>query len=215
MSAAAQPTGLLIVVAAPSGAGKTSLVNALIARDSNIVLSISHTTRPRRPSEADGRDYHFVTQREFERMRAAREFLESAAVFGHRYGTSKAAVDAELGAGRDLILEIDWQGAQQVRERYRDAVSLFILPPSRAALIERLRRRGQDDPAVIAHRMAKAESEMSHYAEFDYLIVNDDFEHALGQLQAVVDAERLRTARHGPRLGFLLDDLLSGPDAVQ
>ncbi len=203
--------GLLLVISAPSGAGKTSLVNALVQRDRNILVSVSHTTRPKRASETDGSDYHFVSQAEFHTMRDAGEFLEFAEVFGHFYGTARSLVQSELQAGRDLLLEIDWQGAQQVRRHYPGAVSIFVLPPSRPALAERLRNRGQDDDAVIARRTAKAVTEMSHYGEYDYLLVNEDFERALSDMETIVAAERLRTPRQSTRLGTLLDELLSQP----
>jgi guanylate kinase len=201
--------GLLLVISAPSGAGKTSLVNALVQRDPNILVSVSHTTRPRRASEADGRDYHFVSRDEFEAMRGAGDFLESADVFGHCYGTSRSWVDNHLSAGRDVLLEIDYQGARQIRTQLPQAVSLFILPPSRPALVERLRKRGLDDESVIAARTAKAVTEMSHYDEYDYLVVNDAFDQALSDIEAVVRAERHRTERQQRRLGTLLRELLS------
>jgi guanylate kinase len=202
-------SGLLLVISAPSGAGKTSLVNALVRGDSNIVVSVSHTTRPKRASETDGSDYHFVTQDRFEEMCAAGQFLEHAEVFGHFYGTAQPYVETHLRAGRDVLLEIDWQGARQVREHYVQAVSLFILPPSRQALAERLRKRGLDGEAVIAERTAKAVAEMSHHDEYDYLVVNDVFEQALSDIEGVVRAERQRTVRQRNRLGTLLRELLS------
>jgi guanylate kinase len=208
-AAADVPAGLLIVISAPSGAGKTSLVNALVRDDPNIRVSVSHTTRPKRPSENDGVHYHFVSRSEFARMQAAQDFVESAEVFGNYYGTSRQALAAELAAGHDLLLEIDWQGAQQVRQRFPEALTLFILPPSRETLIDRLHKRGQDDEAVIAKRTAKAVEEMSHHSEYDYLIVNDDFEQALSDIKTVVHAERLRTRQQRVRLRALLVELLS------
>ena len=215
MKSARVEPGLLIVVSAPSGAGKTSLVNALVERDPNIVVSISHTTRARRGTERDGVNYHFVDAAVFGAMRDAGAFLEHATVFGNSYGTSREQVERELAAGRDVLLEIDWQGAQQIRRSFPSAVSLFILPPSHAALDERLRRRGQDDAAAIAKRTAEAELEMSHYAEYDYLIVNDRFDDAIADLLAIVRAERLRTGRQTQRRRALLADLLSRGKSIQ
>ncbi|MDH5357815.1 MAG: guanylate kinase [Gammaproteobacteria bacterium] len=183
-------SGSLFIVAAPSGAGKTSLVNALVAKHPSIRLSVSHTTRPARAGEVDGQDYFFINQEQFAQMRDAGAFLESATVFDNFYGTSSEAVMAQLKQGYDVILEIDWQGAAQVRRNYPDSISIFILPPSKLALEQRLRGRGQDDEETIARRMRDAEAEMSHYIEFDYLIVNDDFDQALGNLAAVIKAKR-------------------------
>ncbi|MFU8816616.1 MAG: guanylate kinase [Pseudomonadales bacterium] len=199
--------GLLLIVSAPSGAGKTSLVAALLERDRQLVVSVSHTTRKRRQKERAGVDYHFIDQPQFERMAQAGEFLEHAEVFGNRYGTSVAAVDSERRSGRDVILEIDFQGAGQVRARYPDAVSVFILPPSTEALQSRLTGRGQDDDSVIRERLAKARWEMSHYADYDYLLVNDDFDAALAELACIVRSERLRLPRQQRRLQPLLRDL--------
>lgn len=199
--------GLLLIVSAPSGAGKTSLVAALLERDPQLVVSVSHTTRRRRPKERDGVNYHFVDQPRFQAMAEAGEFLEHAEVFGNRYGTSVAAVDAERRSGRDVILEIDFQGAGQVRARFADAVSVFILPPSTEALQNRLMGRGEDDDSVIRERLAKARWEMSHYADYDYLLVNDDFSEALAELACIVRAERLRLPRQQRRLQPLLRDL--------
>ncbi len=182
--------GSLFIVAAPSGAGKTSLVKALVEQEPNIKLSVSHTTRPPRQGEVNGVDYWFVSQDEFAQMRDQSAFLESATVFDNSYGTSYAAVESELEKGFDVILEIDWQGAQQIRTSCDECASIFILPPSKSALEERLRGRGQDDEETIARRMRDAENEMSHYIEFDYLIVNDDFELALADLVAVISARR-------------------------
>ena len=187
-------TGLLLILSAPSGAGKTSLYRALLERMEGVVASVSHTTRSPRPGEVDGRDYHFVGEEEFRRLVEAGAFLEHAWVFDRYYGTSREAVEKERETGRDVVLEIDWQGGRQVRERVPEAVSVFILPPSREALRERLEGRGQDDPEVIERRMRDAEAEISHYAEYDYVIINDDFEEALDSLVAVVKAERCRLA---------------------
>ena len=200
--------GLMLIVSAPSGAGKTSLVTALLERDPRLVVSVSHTTRPRRPREQNGVNYHFVDAARFQAMIDADEFLEHAEVFGNRYGTSAQAVDRERRAGRDVILEIDFQGAAQVRRRYPDAVSIFILPPSTAALASRLTGRGEDDEQVIRHRLDKARWEMSHYHDYDYLVVNDEFEHALADLGCIVRAERLRRTRQETDLAGLLVDLL-------
>jgi guanylate kinase len=199
--------GILFIVSAPSGAGKTSLVKALLANDRGLGLAISYTTRRPRPGEQNGVHYHFVDASTFGAMVDAGDFLEHAEVFGNRYGTAEATVRAELVRGRDLVLEIDWQGARQVRTRFPAAVSVFVLPPSLAALEERLRGRGQDGPEVIAGRMARARSELSHHREYDYLVVNDRFEDALFDLGCVVRAERLRHDRQAERLSGLLTGL--------
>ncbi len=200
--------GILFIVSAPSGAGKTSLLRALLPQEENLVLSVSHTTRPPRPGEVDGVHYHFVSEETFLRMAAEGAFLEQAEVFGNHYGTSEAAVREQLAAGHDVVLEIDWQGARQVRRVFPDAVSIFIAPPSIEALRERLSGRGQDDPEVIERRMADARSELSHYPEYDYLVINDDFETALQELRCIVRAERLReprsAARHQAALAAML-----------
>ncbi len=203
--------GMLIIVSAPSGAGKTSLVAALLERDRRLVVSVSHTTRNRRPREREGVNYYFVDDGRFQAMITSGEFLEHAEVFGNRYGTSAAAVDAQRATGRDVILEIDFQGAAQVRGRYPDAVSIFILPPSTAALASRLTGRGEDDPGVIQQRLNKARWEMSHYRDYDYLVVNDDFDVAVGDLECIVRAERMRLARQQIRQDALLADLLRDP----
>jgi len=199
---------LLLIVSAPSGAGKTSLVAALLERDPQLVVSVSHTTRRRRATERDGVNYHFVDHARFDRMAAAGEFLEHAEVFGNHYGTSVAAVESQRRQGRDVILEIDFQGASQVRARFPDAVSIFILPPSAEELQNRLTKRGQDDDSVIRERLAKARWEMSHYADYDYLVVNDQFDAALTEMSCIVSAERLRLPRQQRRLGPLLEALL-------
>jgi guanylate kinase len=187
--------GTLYILSAPSGAGKTSLLKALRERDGRLHVSVSHTTRAMRPGELDGVHYHFVHQATFLAKVERGDFLEHAEVFGNYYGTDEASVRAQLEAGRDSVLEIDWQGAQQVRRRFPDAVSIFILPPSPEALHERLSNRGQDSEEVIQGRMREAVSEMSHYAEFDYLVFNDVFESALDELAAIVTARRLRLER--------------------
>jgi guanylate kinase len=200
--------GILYILSAPSGAGKTSLLKALRQQDSGLHVSVSHTTRDMRPGEQDGIDYHFVSQDEFLRMVGEGGFLEHAEVFGNYYGTSEDALKAELKAGYDTVLEIDWQGARQVRQRFPEAVSIFILPPDQQALRERLDARGQDSEETIQRRMNQAVEEMSHYAEFDYLIINDDFDTALAQLAAVVSAQRQRlgyqTAHNDARIRDLL-----------
>ncbi len=204
-----QLAGTLFIVSAPSGAGKTSLVKALLESTPDLVVSVSHTTRAMRPGERDGVDYHFVDVETFHGMVEAGAFLEHAQVFDNFYGTSQAAVEAELAAGRDVILEIDWQGARQVRRLMPDAVGVFIVPPSREALEQRLRGRGQDSDEIIARRMRDAQSEASHYGEYDYLVVNDDFDLALKQLWAVIEARRLRLGAQSVRHERLLRDLLS------
>jgi guanylate kinase len=199
----------VFIVSAPSGGGKTSLVNALLAADERLRVSVSHTTRAKRPGEVDGVNYHFVDPGCFEHMIAAGEFLEHAQVFGNRYGTSRAAVLSLLQKGLDVILEIDWQGGQQVRRLLPDCTGIFILPPSRAELSKRLRNRGEDDEATIRRREAEAKAEMSHYAEYDYLVVNDEFAPALSDLQTIVKAARLRTPRQAARMPELLSALVA------
>lgn len=199
--------GTLYVVSAPSGAGKTSLVKALLASMDGIVVSVSHTTRPKRPGEVDGKDYHFTDEAHFRAMIEAGEFLEYAQVFDNFYGTSRGAVLSCLERGEDVILEIDWQGARQVREQFPDCRSIFILPPSKAALRERLTGRGQDSEAVIARRLRDAEADMTHYDEFDFVVVNDVFERALKDLEAIVTAQRLTLARQARRLARLIAEL--------
>lgn len=202
------PNGTLYVISAPSGAGKTSLVKALLGRDPGLHLSVSYTTRRPRPGEIDGLHYHFVAHERFQAMVAAGAFLEHAQVYGNWYGTAEATLRDELAAGRDLILEIDWQGAHQVRNRFPEAVGIFILPPDLATLEARLRGRGQDDAAVIAGRMAQARAEIVHHLDYDYLVINDDFEVALDDLAAIVRARRLLHPIRSPLLGPLLADLL-------
>jgi guanylate kinase len=191
--------GLLFIVAAPSGAGKSSLVNAVLAEDPGLRLSISYTTRAPRPGEANGREYHFVDRETFLRMAAAGDFLESAEVHGNFYATSQRQIDEIRAGGRDALLEIDWQGAQQVRRLYPDAVGVFILPPSLEELRRRLVARGQDPDATIRRRLAAAEAEMSHAPEFDYVIINKDFNEARQDLAAVIRASRLTLARQSAR----------------
>lgn len=201
-------TGVLFVVSAPSGAGKTSLLRALIPTDDRLRLSVSHTTRPPRPGEQDGVHYHFVERARFEAMVGEGAFLEHAQVFDNLYGTAERSVRDQLAAGHDVVLEIDWQGARQVRARFPEAVTVFIAPPSVAALRERLSGRGQDGPEVIERRMRDARSELSHYGEYDYLVVNDLFEQALADLRAIVAAERLRLPRQAEVLGATLAAML-------
>ena len=202
-------TGTLFIISAPSGAGKTSLVKALLDTTSDIAVSVSYTTRPIRAGEQDGVHYHFVDQPSFLERLAQNDFLEHAEVFGNHYGTSQAWVEQQLASGQDIILEIDWQGAAQVRKLIPTSCGIFILPPSREVLQQRLENRGQDDDSVIADRMNEAVSEMSHYAEFDYLIVNDDFDQALAELKAVVTAERVKSPRQQQNLSTLLTNLLA------
>jgi guanylate kinase len=187
--------GLLYVVTAPSGAGKTSLINALLADDRALTLSVSYTTRPPRPGEQNGREYHFVDLPRFEAMLERGEFLESAEVHGHRYGTSQKMIDEVRARGRDLVLEIDWQGAAQVRRLYPESIGIFILPPSMAELERRLRARAQDSDQAIRRRLSNAAAEMSHAAEFKYAIINNNFDDARQDLRALVRAERLATGR--------------------
>jgi len=202
--------GTLYTISAPSGAGKTSLVNALLAdNDPRICVSVSHTTRTPRPGEQNGVNYHFVDRDQFTAMRAEGAFLESAEVFGNLYGTSRDWVQAQLDLGKDVILEIDWQGAEQVKKQVSPTKSIFILPPSLETLLQRLTSRGQDDQAIIEGRMQQARSEISHYGEADYLIINDDFEVALNDLRAVFRAVRLEQTQQQRNNGRLLQDLLA------
>lgn len=201
-------TGTLYTVSAPSGAGKTSLVNALIERCGGLQVSVSHTTRPMRPAEKEGVNYHFVSENVFVDMLNRAEFLEHAQVFGNLYGTSRIWLEKQLERGFDVILEIDWQGARQVKLLLPETQSIFILPPSRQALQERLSLRGQDDPGVIEGRMNAAVAEMSHYVESDFLVVNKDFDQALDELQCIVASQRLRTARQQEILPSMLQNLL-------
>ena len=202
-------TGTLFTVSAPSGAGKTSLVEALTRRCQQARVSVSHTTRPIRPGEHDGVNYNFVSETVFLEMLGRSAFLEHAQVFGNYYGTSQEWVAQQLAAGLDVILEIDWQGAEQVKRLQPDSIAIFILPPSREALEQRLRKRGQDDDEVIHRRMAQAVNEISHYAQSDFIIVNDDFDTALGELESVLDCQRLRAGVQGQRWQTLLSELLS------
>ena len=200
--------GTLFVVAAPSGAGKSSLVNAVLAREPGIALSISYTSRGPRPGERHAQHYHFVDKAEFERMVAAGDFFEHALVHGDYKGTARQSVEPQLSAGQDVLLEIDWQGAAQVKRLVPDALGVFILPPSREALQQRMRTRGQDSEVVIAQRLAAAREEMSHYTEFDYVIVNEVFGTAVDDMCAIFTASRLRrepqVARHAGLISALL-----------
>ena len=202
--------GTLYIVAAPSGAGKSSIVNACLARDANISLSISFTSRAPRPGERHHEHYNFVSAQEFEDMVAAGDFFEHARVHGDWKGTARQSVEPQLAAGRDVLLEIDWQGAAQVRAQVPGAVSVFILPPSREALEQRMRIRGQDSEAVIAQRLAAAREEMSHYAEFDYVIVNEVFDIAVAEMCAILQASRLRREVQAQRHAGLIATLLAG-----
>ena len=205
----AQLEGTLFVVAAPSGAGKSTLVNALLEREPAISLSVSHTTRPPRTGELYGRHYYFVERGEFEREIAEGIFLEHAEVHGNLYGTSRTTVQTLLAQGRDVLLEIDWQGAEQIRRRKPDCVSVFILPPSRAELERRLRGRGSDSADVIERRLRNSRGEIAHAHAFDYILVNDAFEDALADLQAIVRAVRLRSVLQWQRHEVLIAELLA------
>jgi guanylate kinase len=200
--------GLLYVISAPSGAGKTSLVNALMAREPGFRFSVSYTTRPPRPTEREGKDYHFVSHERFLEMIDNGEFLEHAVVFDHRYGTATATLESALQSGERLILEIDWQGAAQVRARLPEAQSIFILPPSRRALEDRLRQRSTDSDAVIRRRLQDSVRDLAHWTDFDYVVVNDQFDQAVTELQAIIAGrgEELRAGR--PAIARLAQELL-------
>ncbi|MFL9709836.1 guanylate kinase [Methylobacillus sp. Pita1] len=200
--------GNLFIITAPSGAGKTSLVRALLDGDEHIKLSVSHTTRQPRPGEEDGVHYHFVEEARFVELLNHGDFLESAQVHGAYYGTSQSTVNSVLAEGYDLILEIDWQGAQQVRSQYAEAISIFILPPSMEALEQRLNNRAQDSAEVIVRRLAAARDEMRHVAEFDYVTINDRFEHALEDLRAIIRSQRLRRDKQLLRYQDVVQKLL-------
>ena len=202
--------GTLYIVAAPSGAGKSSIVNAVLERDANISLSISFTSRAPRPGERHAQHYNFVDEAQFQRMIDAGDFFEHARVFGDWKGTARQSVEPLMAQGRDVLLEIDWQGARQVRTRVPDAVSVYILPPSRAALEQRMRARGQDSEETIARRLAAACEEISHYGEFDYMIVNEDFDTAVAEICSIFTASRLRRDAQVARHSSLLQALLIG-----
>jgi guanylate kinase len=188
--------GIMLILSSPSGAGKTTLSRLLLERDATLTMSVSCTTRPKRPGETPGVDYHFVDEATFEGMIAQSDMLEHAEVFGNRYGTPRKPVEAALTSGRDVLFDIDWQGTQQLKQTARDdVVSVFVLPPSFAELEKRLHSRAQDTPDVVARRMAKASDEMSHWAEYDYIIVNQHIEKSVASVQAILTAERLRRAR--------------------
>jgi len=198
--------GLMLVLSSPSGAGKTTISRALLQEDHNLVMSVSATTRPPRPGEIEGKDYFFVEPVDFNLMINRGELLEHAKVFNHYYGTPKGPVDAALAEGRDVLFDIDWQGTQQLAHKARaDLVSVFILPPSTAALEQRLKTRAQDSAEVIASRMSKAAEEISHWSEYDYVVVNDDLERCLAEVKAILTAERVRRTR---RIGLI--DFVSG-----
>jgi guanylate kinase len=201
--------GKLFVIAAPSGAGKTSLVRALMQRRPTLRFSISYTTRTQRPNERDGHDYFFVDKPQFERMVAAGDFLEHARVFDNYYGTSRSQVERILDASQDVLLEIDWQGAQQIRRTLPECRSIFVLPPSRAALEQRLRGRGTDSDEVIARRLRDSLADLSHWSEFDYIVVNDDFDRATAELEAIVTGQGEHLRRDRAELRELLARLLS------
>ena len=203
--------GTLYIVAAPSGAGKSSIVNACLARDPDIRLSISFTSRAPRPGERHAEHYNFVSVEEFQRMVAAGDFFEHALVHGDLKGTAKQSVEPQLAGGKDVLLEIDWQGARQVRAQVPDAVSVFILPPSRVALEQRMLARGQDGEDVIRQRLSAAREEMSHYGEFDYVIVNEHFNKAVDEMCSIFTASRLRREAQVDRHAGLIRTLLAGP----
>ncbi|WP_105187775.1 guanylate kinase [Pseudoalteromonas sp. T1lg48] len=203
-----QVRGNLFILSAPSGAGKSSLINALLERHANMQVSVSHTTRAPRPGEENGVHYHFVDQAQFKELIDNNDFFEWAQVFDNYYGTSKAAIEQQLENGIDVFLDIDWQGARQVRELAPDVTTIFILPPSKQELQSRLTNRGQDSAEVIAARMEKAQSETSHYDEYDYVVVNDDFDTARDEIATIVAATRLRLSTQKHKHGALIDELL-------
>jgi len=202
-------SGTLFVVSAPSGAGKTSLVKALVQALPSLCVSVSYTSRTPRPSEKEGIDYQFVSLEKFQQLIASQEFLEHAQVFHHAYGTSRGWVEQRLAQDQDVILEIDWQGARQIRNSMPEVASIFILPPSRETLAIRLKSRGQDDDSVIRERLNKAKSEISHYNEYDYLVINQDFEQTLTQLKSIIEACRLACSRQEIRQSSLIKSLLA------
>ena len=200
--------GTLYIISAPSGCGKTSLVNAALQSATNMTISISYTTRPIRPGEQDGVNYHFVDENQFNTMIDQQEFLEYATVFGHLYGTSRTKVLEQLEQGADVILEIDWQGARQICSSFANTITIFILPPSRETLLQRLRSRRQDNEEVIQQRMDLAHEELSHYHEYDYVIINDNFDYALSDLNAIMHARRLRLEAQVQQHEALIESLL-------
>ena len=199
--------GTLFIVTAPSGAGKTSLVNELLHQIKNLLVSVSHTTRPIRPGESNGKNYHFIDERRFLSMLSNGEFLETADVYGYKYGTSSKWVSAELGRGNDVILEIDWQGAIQIKRQFPGACSIFILPPSLEALIDRLKKRQQDDDETIARRMAQAKDVISHVTDADYAVVNDRFDETLNEVSSIIQSRRLKIEAQLVNLANLLANL--------
>ena len=199
--------GTLFIVTAPSGAGKTSLVNELLHQIKNLLVSVSHTTRPIRPSETNGKDYHFIDERRFLSMLSNGDFLETADVYGYKYGTSSKWVSAELGSGNDVILEIDWQGAIQIKRQFPGACSIFILPPSLEALIDRLHKRQQDDDETIARRMAQAKEVISHVKDADYAVVNDRFDETVNEVSSIIQSRRLKIEAQMVNLANLLANL--------
>jgi len=199
----------LFVISAPSGAGKTSLVRALVQQVNHVQISVSCTTRHARPNEEEGRDYHFISEKEFQQKIEHKDFLEYAEIYGHHYGTSKSWVLNKLQQDVDVVLEIDWQGAQQIQKKFPESILIFILPPSIDALKKRLVDRKQDDMVSIKQRVELAQSEIQHYPEFDYLIINKDFDHALGDLKSIVQAARLKKNGQMKRHQNLLEDLLN------
>ena len=199
--------GTLFIVTAPSGAGKTSLVNELLHQIKNLLVSVSHTTRPIRPGETNGKNYHFVDERRFLSMISNGDFLETADVYGYKYGTSSKWVSAELGRGNDVILEIDWQGAIQIKRQFPGACSIFILPPSLEALIDRLKKRQQDDDETIARRMAQAKEVISHVKDADYAVVNDRFDETLNEVSSIIQSRRLKIEAQMVNLANLLANL--------
>lgn len=201
-------TGILYIISAASGAGKTSLVKALVANVPDLRVSVSYTTRHKRPQEENDVNYHFVSNEAFEKLLEQDIFLEHAIVFGHNYGTSRPWVENELKQGRDVILEIDWQGARQIRQKMPETLSIFILPPSLEVLRNRLNSRAQDDQSTIEHRMAQAQAEMSHYPEYDYVIINDTFEQAVADLTAIIYSNRLRLDSQAKTQASLIEKLL-------
>ena len=204
--------GTLYIISAPSGAGKTSLVQSLLTMLPDVVASVSHTTRPPRPDEVDGRNYHFIDEARYQRMVEDGEFLEHAKVFGNYYGTSRQHIQEQLLLGKDVVLEIDWQGARQIRQLMSDCMSIFVLPPTLQALADRLRSRGQDSDEIIEKRMKEAVSEMTHYAEFDYIVINDDFDTALQELASIFTSNRMLLVNQLQRHADLLAQLLK-PDS--
>lgn len=199
------PSGNLYVIAAPSGTGKTSLVNALVASMQHLTVSVSHTTRPKRPGETHGVHYYFIDENQFKEMIQHGDFLEHATVFHYLYGTSHTWVEETLAKGQDVILEIDWQGCQQIKQKFPDCVSIFILPPSYADLAERLEKRNQDKPEVIQERLADVKETMSHIKEYDYLILNADFDRAVHDLKTIIEAGRLLEKPQVARLESIID----------